>query len=321
VIVNWFGFPGTMGSPDHHYIIADPRIVPEGSERYYTEKVVRLSCYQPNDRKRIVAAPSTRTAEGLPEGAFVFCCLNGTQKFTPVMFASWLAILKAVPDSVLWLFGGAGDTNDRLRAIAAETGVAPERLVFAEKRMNPEHVARYALADLFLDSYPYGSHTTAADALWMGLPVLTFPGRTFASRVCSSLVQAAGVGELVCASREQYMATAVALAQNRAAIDHLKLKLTNNRDRCRLFDTPKLVKELEDAFRAMHADYAADRLPVANLDNIGAYLDLGVALSVGELEDDAYLGVYTYELARRDAISPLHPDGRAWPGRGKKFPS
>jgi predicted O-linked N-acetylglucosamine transferase (SPINDLY family) len=321
VIVNWFGFPGTMGSPDHHYLIADPRIVPEGSERYYTEKVVRLTCYQPNDRKRIVSAePQSRAAEGLPEGAFVFCCLNGTQKFTPVMFASWMVVLKAVPDSVLWLFGGAGDTNDRLRAIAAEAGVAPERLVFAEKKLNPDHVARYALADLFLDSFPYGSHTTAADALWMGLPVLTFPGRTFASRVCASLLHAAGVGELVCNSREQYMATAIALAQNQAAIAHLKLKLANNRDKCRLFDTPKLVKELEGAFRAMHADYAADCLPVPNLDNVGFYHDIGVALSGGELSDEAYLGVYSHELGRRDAVSPLHPDGRAWNGRTKKVP-
>jgi predicted O-linked N-acetylglucosamine transferase (SPINDLY family) len=319
VIVNWFGFPGTMGSPDHHYLIADPRIVPQDSERYFTEKVVRLTCYQPNDRKRIVSSePPSRAAEGLPDGAFVFCCLNGTQKFTPAMFATWMVILKAVPDSVLWLFGGAGDTNDRLRAIAREAEIAPERLVFAEKKLNPEHVARYALADLFLDSYPYGSHTTAADALWMGLPVLTFPGRTFASRVCSSLVHAAGVGELACNSREQYVGTAIALGQNHAAVAHLKLKLTNNRAKCRLFDTPKLVKELEDAFRAMHADYAAGRLPTPNLDNIGCYHEIGVALSAVEPTDEAYLGVYSHELGRRDAVSPLHADGRAWFGREKK---
>ncbi len=280
---------------------------------------MRLSCYQPNDRKRVVSdeVPS-RAAEGLPEDAFVFCCLNGTQKFTPVMFASWMVILNSVPDSVLWLFGGPGDTNDRLRASAKEAGVAPERLVFAEKKLNPDHVARYALADLFLDSHPYGSHTTAADALWMGLPVITFPGRTFASRVCTSLVHAAGIGELACGSREQYMATAIALAQNRAAIAHIKLKLMNNRDKCRLFDTPKLVKELEDAYRAMHADYAADRLPTPNLGNISTYHEIGVALSHGELNDDAYLAVYNHELGRRDAISPLHPDGRAWVGRVKK---
>ena len=316
IIVNWFGFPGTMGSPDHHYLIADPRIVPEGSERYYTERVVRLSCYQPNDRKRIVGQPPRRADEGLPEGAFVFCCLNGTQKFTPVMFSSWLAILKAVPDSILWLFGGAGDTNDRLRAQARAADVAPERLVFAEKKMNPEHVARYALADLFLDTFPYGSHTTAADALWMGLPVLTLVGRTFASRVCASLLHAAGIGEFACANREQYVNAAIALAQNRPALAVFKQRLADGRQTCRLFDTPRLVGELEAAYRGMYADYAAGRLPVPNLDNISHYHEIGVALSGGELDDEAYLATYAREFARRHEISPLHPDGRAWEGLG-----
>jgi predicted O-linked N-acetylglucosamine transferase (SPINDLY family) len=313
IVVNWFGFPGTMGSPDHHYLIADERIVPPGAERYYSEKVVRLSCYQPNDRKRHVAT-TTRAGEGLPEGVFVFCSLNGPQKFTHVMYATWMALLNAVPDSVLWLFGGNGDTNERLKAVALEAGVAPERLVFAEKRANPEHVARYALADLFLDTFPYGSHTTAADALWMGLPVVTYSGRGFASRVCSSLVHAAGVGELACASREHYAATALALANNRPALAAFKSRLVEGRATCRLFDTPTLVRELEDAYRGMHEDHKAGRLPVPNLDNMAHYQEIGVALSVGELEDDAYLGVYTHELERRHAISPLHPDGRAWTG-------
>jgi predicted O-linked N-acetylglucosamine transferase (SPINDLY family) len=318
IIVNWFGFPGTMGSPDHHYLIADAHIIPPGDERYYTEKVLRLSCYQPNDRKRLVAAPPRRADEGLPEGAFVFCSLNGTQKFTATMFSTWMSILNAVPDSVLWLFGGNGDTNDRLRALAREAGVAPERLIFAEKKANPQHVARYALADLFLDTFPYGSHTTASDALWMGLPVLTFTGRTFASRVCASLIHAAGIGELACASREQYAATAVTLAQNRGALDLLKQRLVNGRASCRLFDTPKLVAELEDAYRAMHEDYKADRLPTPSLQNIAAYHEIGVALGVGELDDAAYLPVYAHEMARRDAVSPLPADGRAWAGRGEK---
>jgi predicted O-linked N-acetylglucosamine transferase (SPINDLY family) len=316
VIVNWFGFPGTMGSPDHHYLIADERIIPPESERFYSEKIVRLSCYQPNDRKRIVAAPPRRAEEGLPENAFVFCSLNGSQKFTAPMFAAWMAILAAAPEGVLWLFGGAGDTNDRLRAFARDAGVAPERLIFADKKANPQHVARYALADLFLDTFPYGSHTTAADALWMGLPVLTFPGRTFASRVCSSLVHAAGVGELVCSSREQYIATAVALAQNRGALELVKQRLASGRSTCRLFDTPRLVTELEDAFRAMHDDYNAGRLPTPNLANIGFYHEIGVGLSAGELDDQDYLRVYRHELARRDTVSPLPADGRVWMGRG-----
>ena len=316
IIVNWFGFPGTMGSPDHHYLIADERIVPSGAERYYSEKIVRLSCYQPNDRRRLVGPAPTRAEEGLPEGAFVFCSLNGAQKFTPTMFATWLALLQAAPDSVLWLFGGAGDTNDRLRGLAQAAGVAPERLIFAEKKPNPLHVARYALADLFLDTFPYGSHTTAADALWMGLPVVTYAGRSFASRVCASLVHAAGIGELACESREQYAATALALVQNRAALDTLRRRLVDNRMTCRLFDTPTLVRELEDAYRGMFADYEAGRLPTPNLDNIAHYHEIGVALSAGELADEDYLRVYAHEMSRRHAISPLHPDGRAWTGAG-----
>jgi predicted O-linked N-acetylglucosamine transferase (SPINDLY family) len=314
ILVNWFGFPGTMGSPDHHYLIADERIVPPEAERYYSEKIVRLSCYQPNDRRRLVGPTPTRADEGLPEDAFVFCSLNGAQKFTPVMFATWLALLKAAPNSVLWLFGGNGDTNDRLKAHAAEVGVAPERLIFAEKKPNPLHVARYALADLFLDTFPYGSHTTAADALWMGLPVVTYAGRSFASRVCASLVHAAGIGELACASRDQYAATALALANNRPALEMLKRRLADTRSTCRLFDTPTLVRELENAYRGMFEDYEAGRLPTPNLDNLGHYHEIGVALSGAELEDEAYLGVYAHELGRRHAISPLHPDGRAWKG-------
>jgi predicted O-linked N-acetylglucosamine transferase (SPINDLY family) len=314
ILVNWFGFPGTMGSPDHHYLIADDRIVPPEAERHYSEKIVRLSCYQPNDRRRLVGPAPTRAEEGLPEGAFVFCSLNGAQKFTPVMFATWLALLQAKPDSVLWLFGGNGDTNDRLNALASEAGVAPERLIFAEKKPNPLHVARYALADLFLDTFPYGSHTTAADALWMGLPVVTYAGRSFASRVCASLVHAAGIGELACASREHYAATALALANHRHALDALKRRLAETRATCRLFDTPTLVRELEEAYRGMFEEYEAGRLPTPNLDNLGHYHEIGVALSAGELTDETYLDVYAHELGRRHTISPLHPDGRAWDG-------
>ncbi|CAN0407175.1 unnamed protein product, partial [Phaeothamnion confervicola] len=217
IIVNWFGFPGTMGSPYHHYIIADPYIIPEGDEIYYSEKVLRLPCYQPNDRKRPVAERTpTRAEQGLPDDALVFCCLNGSQKNMPVLFQLWMHILGQVPGSVLWLLSATNDTNDRLRAVAQQCGVAPERLIFAEKEPNPQHLARYRLADVFLDTFPYGAHTTAADALWMGVPVLTIPGRSFASRVCADLVRAAGLADLVCATPAAYAEKAIALANDRA---------------------------------------------------------------------------------------------------------
>ena len=177
-----------MGSPYHHYIIADEHIIPKGYEIYYSEKVERLSCYQPNDRKRTVSANiPMRSDEGLPEGAFVYRCRNGTQKITPQTFARWMTILGQVPGSVLWLLGGTDDTNARLKSLAEQTGVSPERLIFAGRKPNSEHLARYALADLFLDTFPYGAHTTAADAMWMGVPIVTTPGMSFASRVCASL--------------------------------------------------------------------------------------------------------------------------------------
>jgi predicted O-linked N-acetylglucosamine transferase (SPINDLY family) len=315
--VNWFGFPGTMGSPDHHYIVADQIIVPPASERYYSEKVVRLSCYQPNDRHRVLSTVTpTRAAEGLPEGALVYCCLNGTQKFNATMFAAWMGILDKVPGSVLWSFGGVEDTNARLRALAVAAGVAPERLVFATKKANPEHVARYALADVFLDTFPYGAHTTAADAMWMGVPVVTFPGRTFASRVCSSLVTAAGIGELVRADLDEYVACAIELGHDPERLGELKRRLLDSRSRGMLFDTPRLVRELEDGFRSMWRDFARGELPVPDLTNLVVYHDIGLEFSSGaEAADADYHEGYTRELARRHRRSPLPADSRFWGGR------
>ncbi|MBX9698653.1 MAG: O-linked N-acetylglucosamine transferase, partial [Acetobacteraceae bacterium] len=220
VIVNWLGYPGSMGSPYHHYILADSVIIPPGSERFYSERVLRLPCYQPNDRARprgTDRAP-TRAAAGLPESGTVFCSFNGTQKITPEVFARWMATLQGVPGSVLWLLKGCDEVDVRLREHAAAAGVAPERLVFAPLADNADHLARYALADLFLDTLPYGAHTTASDALWMGVPVLTVPGRGFAARVCASLVRAAGLPDFVCLTPEDYVARAIALGRDRAAL-------------------------------------------------------------------------------------------------------
>ena len=184
--VNWFGYPATMGTPYHHYIIADAAIIPEASEIFYSEEVVRLPCYQPNDRLREVAETTPKRSDyGLPDDAFVYCSFNATHKLTQRMFDAWLSILASTPGSVLWLLKATEDANARLKTYAAEHGLAPERIVFAEKVPNPEHLARYPLADVFLDSFPYGAHTTCSDALWMGVPVLTLQGRTFCrARLC-----------------------------------------------------------------------------------------------------------------------------------------
>ncbi|MDO9710126.1 O-linked N-acetylglucosamine transferase, SPINDLY family protein [Paracraurococcus lichenis] len=319
VIVNWLGYPGSMGTPYHHYIIADPVIVPEGEERWYSEKVLRLPCYQPNDRQRPLGTERAPTREeaGLPEDATVFCSFNGTQKITPFTFARWMAILREVPDSVLWLLKSCDTVDERLRARAAEAGVAPARLVFAPLAPNREHLARYALADLFLDTLPYGAHTTASDALWMGVPVLTVPGRGFQARVCASLVRAAGLPEMVCDTPEDYVRRAVDLGQDRTRLAPLRARLVAGRRGSLLFDTPRLVRSLEDLFRGMWADFAAGRLPRPDLANLDACLELGAAIN-HDAEETSFVADYEARwraaLARRHAFSPLPADGRFWDG-------
>jgi predicted O-linked N-acetylglucosamine transferase (SPINDLY family) len=317
ISVNWFGFPGTMGTPYHHYIIADSTIIPPENEIYFSEKVLRLPCYQPNDRKRVVAAQRPSRADaGLPDNAFVFCSLNGSQKTTPRTFRRWMMILGAVPDSVLWLLSATDETNERLRQAAAASGIAPERIVFAAKLRNAEHLARYPLADLFLDNSPYGAHTTAADALWMGVPIVTFTGRTFAARVCASVVRAAGLEELACPTPEAYVAKAIELAHNREKFSAIKSKLAEGRDSCLLFDTPRFVVSLEELYRQMWSDFKRGALPVPDLRNLDIYHEVGLGLDLENIEalsDDAYSQLYKEKLAEWHRSYPVSPDGRLWP--------
>jgi predicted O-linked N-acetylglucosamine transferase (SPINDLY family) len=316
IVVNWFGYPGTMASPYHHYIVADDTVIPPENEIYYTEKVLRLACYQPNDRKRVVAAaPPSRGDEGLPEEGVVFCSLNGAQKFTPEIFQAWMMILSRTPSSVLWLLSAGGEADGRLRERATQQGVAPERLVFAEKKPNPVHVARYALADLFLDTFPYGAHTTASDAMWMGVPILTIPGKSFASRVCASLVKAAGVGELTCANLAEYVERAVALGGKPHELEALKERLLANRSASLLFDTPRLVRDLESLYLSMWSDYQNGALPAPDLANLDVYEEIGVELGVADASyrgEDAYRALYLEKLSARDLARPMRPDGRLW---------
>ncbi|MCA3559564.1 MAG: glycosyl transferase [Aestuariivirga sp.] len=311
IAANWFGFPGSMATPYHHYVIADANVAPEGSEIYFTERVLRLACYQPNDRKRPIAAePPQRSAEGLPETGFVFCCLNGTQKITPQVFGAWMKILAAVEGSVLWLLDSAADANARLRAMAAATGIAPERLCFAPKRPNPQHLARYALADLFLDTFPYGAHTTASDSMWMGTPVLTLEGRGFAARVCAGLVKSAGMPDLVCTSLEDYISRAIAIAEAPGAAAELRRRLRANREHAVLFDTPQLVKSLEALYDRMWEEFRMGDLPVPNLTNLPVYEEIGLGLIETRQGGSVPPELYAAELARWMLHEPLAADGR-----------
>ena len=318
ILVNWLGYPGTMGSDFHHYIVADPWTIPEEMELYYSEAVRRIPCYQPNDRRRKVdETVPTRAEAGLPEDGFVFCCFNGAQKITPHVFSRWMEILKRTPGSVLWLLDANPETNARLRDSAEARGVDRTRLVFAQKLQNAYHLARYRLADLFLDTTPYGAHTTASDALWMAVPVLTWSGRSFASRVCGSLVRSAGLPELVVDSAEAYVEKAVEIGADREKAKALRAVLEANRDTCVLFDMNLLAGKLEALYGEMIAEHHAGARPRPNLTNVPTYFDIGLALDRDDREMQAepdLHGLYRHELARRDRVKTLPADGRLWEG-------
>ena len=309
--VNWYGFPGTMGTPYHHYVIGDAQVIPPEHEKYFTEKVLRLPCYQPNDRRRTVAQETpVRRDENLPDHGFVFCCLNGSQKITATIFAAWMRILAGVPDSVLWLLDSAADTMARLRQMAEEQGIAAHRLCFAPKRPNPQHLARYRLADLFLDTFPYGAHTTASDAMWMGVPVVTMPGTSFAARVCAGLVQAAGLPDLICADVDGYVARAVAIGRDPDALSALRQRLELQRDSSVLFDTPRLVRHLESLYDEMWNDFAEDRQPVPDLRNLDVYEEIAIAINC---TDQAFSEErYRDRLQHWNGHYPVAPDNRLW---------
>ncbi len=255
----------------------------------------------------------TRSEVGLPEDAMVFCCFNGVHKISPFTFERWLSILARVPGSVLWLLGSNDPTNERLRSYAAERGIEKERLVFAHKLANPFHLARYALADLFLDTMPYGAHTTASDALWTGVPVLTLSGRSFASRVCGSLVRAAGLPELICESAQEFVEKAVRYGRDRSLLEPLAERLRAERANSALFDMPNLVNELEGLYAQMWQAQQTGTLPRPKLDNLEVYLEVGASHAFEAVEAQSspdYHGQWLARLARRHAHRPIAADSR-----------
>lgn len=250
VQTSYLGYPGTLGSPHIDYVIADNVVIPEDARVHYGEKIIALPCFQPNDPARAIAPQTpSRTAAGLPEDAFVFCCFNNPTKFTPATFAGWMRILAAVSNGVLWFSGVSPTGQHNLRAAAARAGIAPERLIFAPRvASGADHLARQRCADLFLDTFPFNAHTTASDALWAGLPVLTCAGRSYAARVAASLLQALGLPELVAQTPEAYEGMAIALARGPAHLKALRAKLARAREASVLFDVKALTRSLEKAF-------------------------------------------------------------------------
>jgi predicted O-linked N-acetylglucosamine transferase (SPINDLY family) len=261
--VNYLGYPGTMGADYIDYIIADKTVIPVESQSSYSEKVVYLSnSYQVNDRKRLISESQyTRQELALPENSFVFCCFNNNFKISHATFNGWMRILKSVDQSVLWLLKDNPWVVENLKKEAQKQGIDGERLVFAERMLLSEHLARHRQADLFLDTLPYNAHTTTSDALWAGLPVLTLMGETFASRVAASLLNAVGLSELVTSTQGEYEALAVELAMNPKKLADIKLKLANNRMTAPLFNTPFFTKNIEAAYIKMIERYQADLQP------------------------------------------------------------
>ncbi len=260
--VNWLGFPGTLGTAYMDYIIADKTVIPEGDTEFFTEKIAWLPhSYQANDDKKPIAETGSRAEHGLPDGAFVFCCFNNNYKILPEMFARWMRILGRVPGSVLWLLQDNAEAAANLRKQAAAHGMNPERLVFAPRQALPQHLARHRLADLFLDTLPCNAHTTASDALWAGLPLLTCRGTAFCGRVAASLLEAVGLPELIAETPAQYEIMALELAQSPQRLAALRQRLASNRKTQPLFDTAGFARHLEAAYSAMQERRRAGLAP------------------------------------------------------------
>jgi predicted O-linked N-acetylglucosamine transferase (SPINDLY family) len=254
VQINYLGYPGTMGAPFIDYIVADPVLIPPESQVHYAEKVVYLPhSYQVNDAKRHISDRAfTRQEVGLPEQGFVFCSFNNNYKILPSTFSVWMRLLRAVKGSVLWLIQDNPIAAQNLREAAQAHGVDASRLVFAQRMDLPDHLARHRLADLFLDTLPYNAHTTASDALWAGLPVLTLMGQSFAARVAASLLQALDLPELITDTTQAYEEMALKLAQQPEWMAQIRDKLAHQRLSSTLFDGALFTRHLEKAYKAMH---------------------------------------------------------------------
>ncbi|MDF0494522.1 O-linked N-acetylglucosamine transferase, SPINDLY family protein [Bradyrhizobium yuanmingense] len=263
--VSYLGFPGTMGASYMDYILADRIVIPDEEQKHYTEKVVYLpDTYQVTDAKRpILPDAPARSEVDLPEAAFVYCAFNRTSKITPPLFDVWMRLLAKTAGSVLWLLDGDPIARENLRREAVSRGIAAERLVFAPPVPVENHLARHRLAHLFLDTLPYNAHTTASDALWAGLPVLTCLGTTFAGRVAASLLNAVGLPELVTRSLDEYEDLALRIAHDPELRAALNSKLAMHRTAWPLFDTARMTRHIEQAFEEIWRRHCAGEAPAS----------------------------------------------------------
>jgi predicted O-linked N-acetylglucosamine transferase (SPINDLY family)/SAM-dependent methyltransferase len=262
VQLTYLGFPGSTGLPGVDYVLADEFLITPEMAEHFTEKPLHLpDTFQINDRQRLIAAKPTRASVNLPEDAFVFCSFNNNFKFTPDLFSVWMNILRRVPNSVLWLVADYPEVRENLFRYAEEAGIDRNRIIFNSRAVPAEYLARYQLADLFLDTFPFNAGTTASDALWAGLPLLTCAGQTFSSRMAGSLLRAVDLPQLITYNFEDYEEKAVALANDPSRIASMKRQLVANRMTCALFDSPRFVRNLETVLQKV-AKPAAPRLAV-----------------------------------------------------------
>ncbi|GGC83915.1 O-linked N-acetylglucosamine transferase, SPINDLY family protein [Undibacterium terreum] len=325
VQVNYLGYPGTMGADFVDYLIADRFIIPNDSRQFYTEKVMYLpDSYQPNDRTRPRPDAPSRSSQQLPAGEMVFCCFNQTYKISPGMFDVWCKLLDAVPGSVLWLLSNTSVVEENLKQEASKRGVDSGRLIFAPRVKMDEHLARLQCADLFLDTIPYNAHTTCSEALWMGLPVVTCAGESFASRVAGSLLTTLGVPELVTYTLEEYFALALELATDAEKRAGIRQKINAGRSASPLFDSEKFTRNLEAVYDAMLVDHKESKgyfqiviVSPANYAHSQAFEEVAQTLQHGlsRLAIHATISRNAYSRNGRNIIlgsNLLTPDEIAW---------
>lgn len=305
VQITYLGLPATTGLPGIDYVIADRYLIPDEFARFYSETPLYMpDCYQVSDRKREHSPPPTRKACGLPTRKFVFCSFNNNHKYTLEVFTAWMNILRRVPNSVLWLLADNPWAAQNLRQQAVAQGIDPKRLVFAERATPMDYLARYLVADLFLDTFPFNAGTTANDALWMGLPVLTMSGRSFASRMAGALLTAAGLPELIAQDLQAYEDLAVALAYDKKACKVLRAKLAYAKDHGPLFDSLRFTRSLEQKYRALVGHPETEG---ASLGRLGDIADVVAQAEACQTQGDKRGAINLYQQWLR-----AHPSVHDW---------
>ena len=255
--INFLGYPGTSGSNNLDYIVADKILIEPDEQKFYSEKIIYLpDTYQPNEyEKKISNILVKKESFGLPEEKFIFCCFNSHQKINPIIFDAWLYILKNTENSVIWLLKDNGFSEENLKLQMKNNGIDPGRLIFAENLKIENHLQRIKFADLFLDTFPYNAHTTCSDALRAGIPVLTLKGKSFASRVAASLLNTINLNELITTNIEDYKKLAIKIYNEKTYLDEIKKKIAVNKKNSNLFKSEVYTKNIERAYKKVHQNY------------------------------------------------------------------